>query len=741
MNLGSIYKDLGKLDQALASTLKSLELNSNNPGALMNLGSIYKNLGNLDQALAATLKCIELNPNNPGALMNLGSIYKDLGNLNQALASTLKSLELNPDNPTVLMNLGGIYKNLGNLDQALASTLKSLELNPDNPTALMNLGGIYKDLGNLDQALAATLKCIDLNPDNPDAHMNLGGIYKDLGNLDQALAATLKCIELNPNNPDAHINLGGIYKNIGNLDQALASTLKSLELNPDNPSALMNLGSIYKNIGNLDQALVATLKSLELNPDNPEGHMNLGSIYKNTGNLDQALVSTLKSLELNPDNPDAHMNLGGIYNDLGSLDEALASTLKSLELKPDNPDAYMNLGGIYKNRGSLDQALASTLKSLELKPEGSQALCKLGLIKMALGQTKEAKRDLLTSIKCNDQAWESYFALSTMLETTVEAEEVIESMTSSNTSALTANKRVFAEFALSNCFHKIKQYGLASKHLQLANKYKLMAFPSDVDARLRQIALSTSKLQILTTKDIETNVGERRIFIVGMPRSGSTLLETILSMNPVINDLGETRSLELAISSFHGQEKHDSNYRSLNEIYSQMNPINTSNSRYTIDKNLSNFMRINYIACHMPGAKIIHCQRDPMDNILSMYRSNLMAGNNYTANLKDSAKVLIAQEQVMQIQKGRYPEKIFTFNYDQFVNEPEANLRKLLAWIGLEFNARYLHPENSTRSINTASVMQARRPISNKSVGGWRNYENILKPALCLIRESAISSK
>ena len=119
----------------------------------MNLGGIYKDLGKLEQALTSTRKSLELKPDNPTAHMNLGGIYKDLGNLEQALASTLKSLELRPDNPDTYMNLGSIYKDLGNLDHALAFTLKCLELKPDNPTAHMNLGGIYHDLGNLDQAL------------------------------------------------------------------------------------------------------------------------------------------------------------------------------------------------------------------------------------------------------------------------------------------------------------------------------------------------------------------------------------------------------------------------------------------------------------------------------------------------------------------------------------------------------------------------------------------------------------
>ena len=127
-----------------------------------------------------------------------------------------------------------------------------------------------------------------------------------------------------------------------------------------------------------------------------------------------------------------------------------------------------------------------------------------------------------------------------------------------------------------------------------------------------------------------------------------------------------------------------------------------------------------------------------MDNILSMHRSNLSPGNNYTSSLVDAAEILVAQDKAMQTHKKNYPEQIFTFDYDQFVNAPEDNLRNLLEWLGIEFDDRYLNPELSTRHITTASVMQARKPISNKSVGGWKNYEELLKPALKIIQKSGL---
>ena len=162
---------------------------------------------------------------------------------------------------------------------------------------------------------------------------------------------------------------------------------------------------------------------------------------------------------------------------------------------------------------------------------------------------------------------------------------------------------------------------MASQHLESANKYKSTAHPLNTDTHIQKIALSALTLETTNTTDINTNIGERRIFIVGMPRSGSTLLETILSMNPEIKDLGESRSIEIAIAKIQNL-KHDSGHQLLNDIYSQMEPINGDQYKYTTDKNLFNFTRINWIALYMPAAKIIHCRRNPMDNILSMHRTN-----------------------------------------------------------------------------------------------------------------------
>ena len=354
------------------------------------------------------------------------------------------------------------------------------------------------------------------------------------------------------------------------------------------------------------------------------------------------------------------------------------------------------------------------------------------------GKTEEARKYLLNAIEKNPQEYGAYYELSKMLKTKNEAAELLKAIKSAKSKRLTTTTKYIIEFTTSNCLHMAEKYAESAKYLKLANKNKLTVKPSNANELKQEILLNLPNTPPAVQSDITSKSGRNRIFIVGMPRSGSTLLETILSMNPEIKDLGESSSLRKAISKIQNKKELSPTYSSLDEIYSQMEPIDKSKFKYTTDKNLYNFIWINFIVSQMPAAKIIHCRRNPMDNILSMYRSNLSAGNNYTSDLTDAAEILIAHEQAMQIQKERYRERIFTFNYDEFVNAPEINLRKLLRWLNLEFESYYLYPEKSTRNINTASTTQARQPISNKSLGGWKNYKNLLNPALKILQENGM---
>ena len=218
------------------------------------------------------------------------------------------------------------------------------------------------------------------------------------------------------------------------------------------------------------------------------------------------------------------------------------------------------------------------------------------------------------------------------------------------------------------------------------------------------------------------------IFIVGMPRSGSTLVESILSINNV-DDLGEKDILEEAFLSW----KNTSQKSNLAEFYLDQINIYSSESRTTTNKHLYNYQYAGIIARHIPNAKIIHCYRDPLDNILSIYRTNFARGNEYSSSLVDCAKVYLDQEEVMTTYKKRFKTKIYNLNYDLLVSNPAQEINSLISWLGWKWDNQYLSPHLNPRSVFTASAVQVRSPINSKSIGGWKNYKEMLKPAMEII--------
>ena len=259
---------------------------------------------------------------------------------------------------------------------------------------------------------------------------------------------------------------------------------------------------------------------------------------------------------------------------------------------------------------------------------------------------------------------------------------------------------------------------------------------SDLASQLQEsaLALSLSKqIQIGEPSD-----GRGRIFIIGAPRCGSTLLESVLATNPNIKDLGESQAFAQALAHEKAENNLQKRGSHLANAYTKAANEALKKFTHSVDKNLYNFRFVEAIKRSMPAAKIIHCRRNPLDNILSMLRSNLSSGNNYTADPLDAAKFIVHQETMLSPLKGKYGDQIFTFDYDTFTNSPESQARELIQWIDLQWDDHYLHPEQNDRTINTASVIQARRPISNNSVGGWKNYRHILKPAEDILRESGL---
>ena len=225
----------------------------------------------------------------------------------------------------------------------------------------------------------------------------------------------------------------------------------------------------------------------------------------------------------------------------------------------------------------------------------------------------------------------------------------------------------------------------------------------------------------------------KNIFIVGMPRCGSTLLESILSNNPDVLDLSERNIFEESYIEWKEEFKLNSNAH-LNDFYSRKVNEVRKGSIVSTNKFLYNYQYAGIISKLLENSIIIHCYRNPLDNILSIYRSNFSKLNEYSSSLEDCAEVYIDHAKVMDIYKKKYPELIYSLNYDKLVTQPEIEIKILISKLGWKWNEIFLSPELNKRNVSTASSVQVRSPINPKSLNGWKNYVKLLKPAMEILK-------
>ncbi len=552
------------------------------------------------------------------------------------------------------------------------------------------------------------------------------------GNMSEAAKYYQYCIDKGFNDHRVFSNYGAILQGLGQSEEAELSYRKAIKIKPDYAEAYSNLGNTLKDLGKLEEAELSYRKAIEIKPDYAKAHSNLGIMFRELGKLKEAELSYRKAIELKPDYADAYSNLGNLLSDLGKLKDAELSFRKAIEIKPDYAEAHSNLGIFFRDLGKLKEAELSFRNAIELKPDYADAHYNLGKVLSDLGKLKEAELSTRKAIDLNPDLAKAYFCLSS-LQYTNENKIWHNQLFSENILINKSQKdQVDIYFARANVLHKEKNYEESSRYLRLANKLNLILKPSNAESLIKQ-----SKILLIESDKKDINQVEKvkypqSIFIVGMPRSGSTLVESILSMNTSVDDLGETMLLK---ESFLDNQK-GIQISTLAERYWRKIKDRKKQSNITTNKNLYNYQFSGIIAKKIPNAKIIHCYRNPLDNILSIYRTHFAKGNEYSSYLVDCARVYLDQEEIMTQYKNRFRSKIYDLNYDLLVNNPNKEINSLISWLGWEWNDSYLSPHLNKRSVSTASNVQVRSQINSKSIGGWKNYQEMLEPAIKILTQT-----
>ena len=561
--------------------------------------------------------------------------------------------------------------------------------------------------GQIQEALE-TIEALSKDFPNNPLLLNISGVcYAGLSLMDDAVKSYEKAVAIKPDYADAHFNLGNILRDLGELDGAIKSFVKTIEIMPEYDEAQYNLGVTLQELGQLDEAIEQYEKALSINPENADLILNLGFIYQSLGQIDEAIEQYDNALTIDPDNAKVLNNLAVIFRDLDQVDEAIKYFKKALAIKPDYADVYYNLGFIYQDLGQVD---------------------------LAIKQYEHA-------VAINDYA-EAYHSLSYLKKYTFNDPQIsrMESLLSSDN--LSQSERIQLCLALARVNEGLGKQDEFFKYLDEGNSLRKKELNYSIDQSSEVHSTIKRLFNSLPPSIIESksfNPSELcPIFIVGMPRSGTSLVEQIISSHQEVYGAGEldtiTKLASPIIKNFLAGDINHLTEQALlfirEEYLDMLSQFNTSENIIT-DKLPLNFQYIGFIFSAFPDAKIVHLKRDARATCWSNYKYYFKnKENGYSYNFDDLARFYGLYIDLMDFWHELYPNQIYDMCYEDLTINQEEETRKLLEYCELDWDENCLNFHTNKRAVKTISTLQVRQKMYQGSSEAWKKHEAYLKPLI-----------
>jgi tetratricopeptide (TPR) repeat protein len=595
-------------------------------------------------------------------------------------------------------------------------------------------------------------RAVKIDKKSAKAQHHLAIALTGVGRLDEAVGHYRKALELQPLDAAAHNNFGYVLQKLDRHETAAQHFRKALSINPGYPEALNNLGNALQSLDETEEAIVKYRQALALRPNYAEAHNNLASALAVRNFHEEAIENYHKALALTPNNPEAHINLA---NSLGALErpqEALAYYQKAIALDPANAEAYVRAGFMLFHLGRIQDAIAHCEKALTLKPDHVGALTNLGVALRALGRLDEAIGAFEKTIAVAPRrAAGPYYnlALSKRMSASDPHFAAMKQL-AGEMGSLKVDEQIGLHFALGKAYADVGDHQQSFQHLLKGNALKRQEF-ADID----EAKLLTRFARIKATFNAEL-LGDKRgagdpssvpVFIIGMPRSGTSLVEQILASHPKVFGAGELyefgdladgiagpdgAEFPEAVAGMSGDALDALGTRYVRAIH----PLAPGAERIT-DKMPSNFFNAGLIHLALPNARIIHTRRDRRDTAMSCFSILFAMGHAYTYDLAELGRYLRAYEKLMDHWRDVLPQgTMIEVQYEELVGNLEAEAKRIVEFCGLAWDSGCLSFHKTQRPVRTASVIQVRQPIYGSSVGRWQPYEKELQPLLRALSEA-----
>ena len=510
---------------------------------------------------------------------------------------------------------------------------------------------------------------------------------------------------------------GLLYKGVRHLHasryrKAEDAFKKVLIEDENNIDALRFMGILAFKSGNHDIAEAMLTKALKLDPTYSLVWANLAQVFSVTGQLDKAKKSFKNILNMEPKNGLIWAEYGTVLTKLANYQEGKDAYLKALEFKPNSPRVHLSLGHVYKTMGKIDKSINS----------------------------------YKNTIIQNNLSGEAYWSLAN-LKTYSFSENEIKDMEKALNGDISDIERSQMHFALGKAYEVMKDFDKSFKNYYEGNRAKknLIKYSSnDTTENTKKILEFFSQENIQNLSKSSTN-DQDPIFVLGMPRSGSTLVDQIISSHSKVDGTQELPNIIKIASELNNLDQNtypdvlkaldDKQLSDLGKNYMQETAWARDNAPFFIDKMPNNFIHIGLIKTILPNAKIIDTRRDPMDTCFSCYKQFFARGQLFTYSLEDLGNYYTDYIKAMNHWHNIYGKDIFTVHYDNVINKTEETIRELIDYCNLPFEKECLEFYKSSRPVKTPSAEQVRQPIYKSGLNYWKNYEKHLVPLKKIIDE------
>ena len=560
------------------------------------------------------------------------------------------------------------------------------------------LGATCQKLGQTEEADTAFRKVILLNPSYADGHNNLGALLTQQGRLEEATSSYKEALKINPEDADVFNNLGLVLHQQSKLDQAIEAYKKAIQIKPHFAEAFNNLGSALSANKDINRAIDSFCMAVTHDPNLAEASNNLGNAFHEIGKFESAIDAYRSAITVKSDYAEAYYNMANALQGLGDLEQAIEAYQSAIDIKPDYAEAFHNMGSAFQDEGKMDQAKEAYNNAIILKPDFVMAFHHLSVIKtFAKGDPQiRSLEKLITNPELSELDRCRLFFVSAKVQ-----EDLGQ---------------------LDKSFGDLKQGGRLRK--------KLLNYRIQQDQRLftdiKQTASIVKQQSIAPLADPADPVP---IFILGMPRSGTSLIEQVVSSHNEVLGAGELELFgQLAAEIASGNKiAEPKQVLEIRQVYLQELQKLSEGHPYVTDKFPHNFLYVGLIIRALPEAKIIHVTRNAAATCWSNFKTYFSSnGLGYSYDLKDVVAYYRLYEDLMRYWHRQYGKLIYRLDYDLLTVNQELETKRLIAHLGLDWEAACLFPHENKRIIRTASQEQVRQRLYKGSSEDWRKFEPFL---------------